>query len=61
VVVVLVGAQVLGQLVDAGGQNGNLNLGGTGVAFVGSVVQDDLGSRLPSRGQWNASSAFSRN
>ena len=43
VVVVLVGTQMLGQLVDAGGQDGNLNLGGAGVALVGSVLQDDLG------------------
>ena len=43
VVVVLVHTQVIGQLVDAGGQDGNLDLGGAGVAFVGSVLQDDLG------------------
>ena len=35
--------QMLGQLIDAGGQDGNLDLGGAGVAFVGRVVQDDLG------------------
>ena len=34
VVVVLVGTQMLGQLVDAGSQDSNLNLGGTGIAFV---------------------------
>ena len=39
----LVDAQVLGQLVDAGGQDGNLNLGGAGVALVSSVLQDVLG------------------
>ena len=39
----LVNTQVLGQLVDAGGEDGNLNLGGTGVALVGRVLQDDLG------------------
>ena len=43
VVVVLVGAQVLGQLVDASGQDSDLNLGGTGIAFVSSVLQDNLG------------------
>ena len=39
VVVMLVGTQVLGQLVDASGQDGDLNFGGAGVAFVGSVGQ----------------------
>ena len=43
VVVVLVDTQVLGQLVDTGGEDSNLNLGGAGVALVGSVLQDDLG------------------
>ena len=39
VVVMLVHTQVLGQLVDTGSQDGNLDLGGAGVAFVSSVVQ----------------------
>ena len=39
----LVHPEVIGQLVDTGGENGDLNLGGAGVALVGSVVQDDLG------------------
>ena len=39
----LVHAQVIGQLVDAGSQDSDLNLGGTGVAFVGCVLQDNLG------------------
>ena len=43
VVVVLVHAQVIGQLVDAGGQDRDLDLGRTGVAFVSSILQDDLG------------------
>ena len=43
VVVVLVYTQVNSQLVDASGQNSNLNLGGTGIAFVSSVLQDTLG------------------
>ena len=46
VVVVLVDTQVLGQLVDAGGEDGNLNLGGAGVSLMGSVLQDDLGLLL---------------
>ena len=39
----LVDAQMLGQLVDTGSQDGDLNLGRTGVALVGRVFQDDLG------------------
>ena len=39
----LVDAQVIGQFVDAGGQDGDLNLGGAGIALVGSVLQDNLG------------------
>ena len=35
--------QVLGQLADALGQDGDLNLGRAGVALVGGVVGDDLG------------------
>ena len=42
VVVVLVGTQVLGQLVDASGQDSDLDLGRTGVALVGSVSQDNF-------------------
>ena len=38
VVVVLVNLQVLGELLDAGGQNGDLDLGGTGVRGVGAVA-----------------------
>ena len=43
VVVVLVGAQVISQFVDASGQDSNLNLGRNGVALVSSVLQDNLG------------------
>ena len=39
----LVGTQVIGQLVDTGGQDSNLNLGRTGVALVSCVLQDNLG------------------
>ena len=39
----LVHTQVIGQLVDAGGQDGDLNLGGAGISLVGSVLQDNLG------------------
>ena len=42
VVVVLVGTQVIGQLIDTSGQDSNLNLGGAGIAFVSSVLQDNL-------------------
>ena len=43
VVVVLVHPQVLGQLVDAGGEDGNLDLGRTGVALMGCILGNDLG------------------
>ena len=41
VVVLLVNLQVLGELLDAGGQNCNLNLRGTGVGSVGAVCLDN--------------------
>ena len=37
----LVNTQVLGQLVDSGGQNSDLNLGRTGVAGMGCVLLND--------------------
>ena len=43
VVVVLVGLQMLGQVVDSSGQDSDLNLRRTGVAFVQAVVYNDLG------------------
>src|SRR5919201_4037281 len=43
VVVVLVDPQVLGELVDAGGEQGHLDLGRAGVALLGRVLRDDLG------------------
>src|SRR5699024_9067062 len=43
VVVVLVHPQMLGELVDAGGEDGNLHLGRAGVALVGGVGGDDSG------------------
>ena len=43
VVVVLVYAQMVGQLVDAGSQDGNLNFGRAGVALVSRILQDNLG------------------
>ena len=42
-VVVLVLTQVLGQLVDTGGEDGDLDLGGAGVALMGRVLVDDSG------------------
>ena len=39
----LVHTQVIGQLVDASGEDSNLDLGRTGVAFVSCVFQDNLG------------------
>ena len=48
VVVVLVDAQMLGQLVDTGSQDGDLNLGGTGVALVGRVFR----RYFSASGQW---------
>src|SRR4051794_34572974 len=41
VVVVLVQLQVLGEVLDAGGQDGHLHLGGPRVAGVGRVLLDD--------------------
>ena len=38
--VLLVGLQVHGQVVDAGGQDSDLNLGRTCVSFVGGVLLD---------------------
>ena len=35
--------QVIGQVVDAIGQNSNLNLGGTSIALVGSILLHDSG------------------
>ena len=43
VVVVLVYAQMVSQLVDAGSQDRNLNFGRAGVALVSSILQDNLG------------------
>ena len=43
VVVLLVLAQMLVQVVDPMGQNGNLDLGRTGVAGMGRVLFDDRG------------------
>ena len=42
VVVLVVCLQMLVQIVDAVGQNCDLNLGRTGVAFMGLVLLDDL-------------------
>ena len=42
-VVVLVGAQVLGELLDAVGEDRDLDLGGAGVALMGGVLGDELG------------------
>lgn len=36
----LVGLEVLGQVRDTLGEDSDLNLGGTGVALVGSVLGD---------------------
>ena len=41
VVVVDVDLQVLGELLDAGGQNGDLHLGGAGVSGMGAVGLND--------------------
>ena len=38
----LVELQVLGQGIDAGGQQGNLCLGGTGIGFVQAVLLEDF-------------------
>ena len=40
-VVVLMHLQVLSQLLDASGQDSDLDFGGTGVVFVGLVCLDD--------------------
>ncbi len=41
VVVLHVGLQVLGQVVDAVGQNSDLNFGGTGVTLVDGILGND--------------------
>src|SRR4029450_928261 len=43
VVVVLVDLEVLGERVDARGEQGHLDLGRAGVALLGRVLGDDLG------------------
>jgi hypothetical protein len=40
--ILFVHLQMLGELVDAHGQNRNLNLGGTGIAFVGFAQVNGL-------------------
>ena len=42
VVIMLVGTEVLGQLLDASGQQSHLNLGGTGVTLMRGVFGNDL-------------------
>ena len=42
VVVLLVDLQMLGQVGDTAGEDGNLHLRGTGIALVGGVLEDDL-------------------
>jgi hypothetical protein len=37
-----VGAQVLGQVIDPGGEERDLNFGRAGVLIVGFVLSDDL-------------------
>ena len=46
VVIVLVELQVLGQSIDAGGQQGNLRLRGTGIGFVQAVLLEEFGLLL---------------
>ena len=41
VMVLLVHLQMLGQLIDSGGQNGDLNLRRTGVAFMSGISCDN--------------------
>ena len=41
-VILLVGLEVLGEVADALRQQSNLNLGGTGIALVESVLSDDF-------------------
>src|SRR5690606_12853637 len=43
VVVLLVGLEVLGELADAGAQQGDLDLGGPGIRLMGPVLGDQLG------------------
>jgi len=40
--VLAMGAEVLGQVVDASGQQGDLDLGGAGVFIVGFIEGDDI-------------------
>ena len=41
--ILAVGAEVLGQVIDASGQQGDLDFGRTGVLVVGFVFGDDFG------------------
>ena len=41
--VLAVGAKVLGEVSDAGGQQGDLDFGGTGVLVARAILADDLG------------------
>src|SRR5271165_2345355 len=46
VVILLVDLQVLGQLVDRGGEDRDLDVGGTGIVRTASVLAGDLGFRF---------------
>jgi hypothetical protein len=48
--VLRVGPKVLGEVVDAGGQQRDLNFGRTGVAFVGLELADNLGLAIDRKG-----------
>ena len=41
-VILLMGLEMLGKVVDALGENSDLNLGGTGDAVMESILRNDL-------------------
>ena len=59
VVILLVGLQVLGEVVDSLGENGNLNLRGTRVALVGRILFDNCGLFFLQHGKFHLSVIFS--
>src|SRR3546814_18608513 len=48
--VLAVGLEVLGEVLDALGEEGDLDLGGAGVHVVGSVALDQVGLAFPGQG-----------
>jgi hypothetical protein len=54
--VLAVGLEVLGEVLDALGEEGDLDLGGAGVHVVGSIALDQVGLAFPGQGHRASSS-----